>query len=401
MANVFSLDPNRAARINDTAEQLVQSKQLCGVAWQFAQNDQILSNGETGFLDKPGGIPLPTDALYRIYSMTKPLVSVLALQLIEEGKLRLSDPVAIYLPALANPTVLQSNGQEQAATHWMTVEHLLTHRAGFSYDFLPNCEIARRYQSAQLVERGDRTLEQFVDALAEIPLAFEPGTQWRYSVCTDVLARLLEVVTGDSLTELLERRLFAPCGMKDTAFYVPIDKQDRLATLYGSRLLGQVPGLPELPQKLETLDAESSHPIHSPDVFARGGHGLYSTTQDYAQFLPVLMSGLTANGERILSPAMVDMMWADRIPAHQQPLYIGVNPMPGYGWNLTGRVMINTGASLGLTLPNEGGWGGAAATYFFVHRETGLSGVVMTQYIGSAIPIGDDLRVAFLQALQY
>jgi len=394
-----NINPQRATHVRDLATRYVEQKQFCGISWRFAQHSDVLLEGEAGWLDEPDATPLLRDAVYRIYSMTKPLVSVLALQLIEEGAIRLSDPVALYLPTFDNPTVLQVDGSERPAAQRMTIEHLLTHRSGLSYDFLPRCDVARQYQAAQLTERGDRTLEQFVDIVASCPLAFEPGSQWRYSVSTDVLARVIEVATGYPLPRLLQNYLFKPCGMRDTAFHVPKPKQHRLTRLYGVRNLGQVPEMLELPQTLEALDSTNSHPVNAPESFVRGGHGLYSTTRDYQQFLPVLMTGKSPSGERLLSPAMVNFMWADRIPASQQPLYIGDNPLPGYGWNLMGRVMKDIGASQGLTLPNEGGWGGAAATYFFVHRESGLNGVVMTQYLGSAIPLGDDLRSAFLQAI--
>ena len=401
MQNALSMDSSRALRIQKTADRLIDSAQFCGIAWQFAQHSNVLAEGESGFLDEPGGKSLPKDAIYRIYSMTKPMVSVLALQLIEEGVLRLTDPVGLYLPEFSSLKVLQNDGSETQAMSPMLVEHLLTHRSGLSYDFLPRCEVAKRYQSVNLIERGDRTLEEFIAVLATFPLAFEPGSQWRYSVATDVLARLLEVVTELSLPQLLEQRLFKPCGLVDTAFYVPMDKQHRLASLYGSRQLGQVPALNDLPQKLTPLDVATSNPMDSPDTFVRGGHGLFSTTADYQRFLPVLMTGLTPSGDRLLSSAMLDLMWANRIPSSQMPLAIGDNPMPGYGWNLVGRVLLDMGASYSLTLPEEGGWGGAASTYFFVHRHTGLNGVVMTQYLGSAVPVGDDLRSAFLQALEF
>lgn len=400
MQKPTTINPTRALRVQQVADRLTDSGQFCGIAWQFAQHSSVLTEGESGWLDKPGGKPLPKDAIYRIYSMTKPVVSVLALQLVESGELRLADPVAAYLPAFATVKVLQSDGSETPARSPMLIEQLLTHRSGLSYDFLPRCAVAERYQAEKLIERGDRTLQEFVDVLATMPLAFEPGSQWRYSVATDVLARVLEVITGQSLPQLMNDRLFKPCGMTDTAFYVPNDQQHRLASLYGSRLLGQIPALPKLPQPLTPLDVEESNPVNSPNTFVRGGHGLYSTTADYQCFLPVLMTGLTPSGERLLSPAMLDLMWANRIPPSQMPLAIGDGPMPGYGWNLAGRVLLDLGASYSLTLPAEGGWGGAASTYFFVHRSTGLNGVVMTQYLGSAVPVGDDLRTAFLQALE-
>jgi len=399
MNPLISLNDERAARVRDAATRLVNSGQFCGISWQFAHNAHVLLEGEAGCLDTPNGKPLPANALYRIYSMTKPIVSVLALQLIEAGLLRLSDPVAMYLPSFTNVEVLQANGSKNPAKQAMSIEHLLTHRAGLSYDFLPDCAVARLYEKSMLLERGDRSLEDFVDTVAGFPLAAEPGTEWRYSVATDVLARVLEVAANVALPKLLNDYIFQPCGMLDTAFHLSDEQQARLATLYGSRVLGQVPAMLDLPQPLTLLDATESHPLSAPNTFVRGGHGLYSTTRDYQQFLSVLMYGTAPSGERLLSPNTVDMMWQDRIPVAQQPLFIGANPMPGYGWNLTGRVMRDLGSAMSLTLPNEGGWGGAASTYFFVHRETGLNGLVMTQYLGSAIPVGDDLRVAFLQAL--
>lgn len=398
---MIKMNAKRAGRVKQAADRLIDSEQFCGIAWQFAQHSDVLSEGEAGWLDKPNGKALPEDALYRIYSMTKPIVSVLALQLMEEGVLRLADPVALYLPEFAQAKVLRADGSEPLAKTPMNIEHLLTHRAGLSYDFLPRCDVARRYQTAQLMERGSRTLEEFVATVATFPLAFEPGAQWRYSVATDVLARVLEVAAGKPLPTLLKDYLFTPCEMRDTAFYVPQEKQQRLASLYGTRQLGQIPDLGSLPQPLTPLDVSGGHPLNEPDTFVRGGHGLYSTTVDYQRFLSVLINGKTASGEQLLSPLTVNMMWQDRIPAAQQPLAIGDGPMPGYGWNLTGRVMTHPGEAMSLTLPGEGGWGGAAATYFFVHPETGLNGVVMTQYLGSMVPAGDDLRVAFLQALDF
>ena len=146
------------------------------------------------------------------------------------------------------------------------------------------------------------------------------------------------------------------------------------------------------------MNVDAAHPFDS-DTFARGGHGLYSTTSDYMRFLPVLMSGKTNNGTVLLSAPMVDMMWQNRIPDSQRPLAIGLLPLPGYGWNLFGRVMTDTGQALSLTGVGEGGWAGAASTYCWVDRERQLSGVVMTQYLGATVPVGDSIKSAAYQAL--
>jgi len=280
----------------------------------------------------------------------------------------------------------------------MTVEHLLTHRSGLSYDFLPDCEVAELYRQNNLVGRGDLSLQTFVEELAKLPLSFRPGSEWKYSYSTDVLARIIEVVRNQPLTEALNDLIFSPCGMTETSFRLSSAQQPRLLPSFGQQSLDVARPLPEGSHKLEAMNVEEGYPVDS-DSFARGGHGLYSTTSDYLKFMHMLYDGCAPDGTPVLSAAMVDMMWQDRIPTPQKPLQISGDVMGGYGWNLFGRVMVNTGESDFLTSAGEGGWSGAAATYFWVDRESGLGGIVMTQYLGSTVPLGPLIKSAAYQAL--
>ena len=186
--------------------------------------------------------------------------------------------------------------------------------------------------------------------------------------------------------------------MQETGFRLTPEQQTRLLPSFGQQSLDVARPLPEGAHKLKAMNVEQGHPTDS-EQFARGGHGLYSTTSDYLKFMHMLHDGCAPDGTAILSAPMAEMMWKDRIPATQKPLQICGDVMGGYGWNLFGRVMVDTGESDFLTSHGEGGWSGAAATYFWVDRETGLSGIVMTQFLGSTVPLGPLIKTAAYQAL--
>lgn len=390
-------DSSRLRRIGETAQKHVSSGEFSNIEWAVAHAGEIISRGAIGQADALNGVALVADPVYRIYSMTKPVVSVLALQMIEDGLLGLGHPVAMYLPAAGRLKAIYE-GEEKPVRAPVTIEQLLTHRGGFSYDFLPHCKVADLYRERAITEDGSRTLEEMVDAILDCPLCAEPGAEWRYSVSIDVLARVLEVVSGQSLPQLLAERLFGPCGMKDTAFTVPADQQHRLMPMFGQKVLGDPMTIITESQRLRAMNVDNAYP-NDADSFVRGGLGLFSTADDYMRFLPVLMTGRTGDGQALLSTPMVEMMWANRIPDSQRPLTVGIIPLPGYGWNLFGRVMTDTGQALSLTGVGEGGWAGAASTYFWVDRNSQLSGVVMTQYLGATVPVGDSIKSAAYQAM--
>ena len=373
----------------------VGAGRFAGVAWRVARDGAVVDAGLEGHADIERTRPLAADDVYRIYSMTKPVVSVAALQLVEEGRLSLADPVSRWLPGFARARVLRPDGTLERAARAPRVEDLLTHRGGFSYDFIPGCPVGTLCREAELVADGGRTLGELVDVLATLPLAHEPGARWHYGYATDVLGRIVELVDGRPLGEALHERLFAPLGMTDTAFGVPEAERHRLLPMHGARGLDEVAvDVDESAQRLAPLDVDRGYPADAAGRFARGGIGLFSTLDDYARLLDVLMDGGAAGGPRLLSGPMLELAWTNRLPRGQRPIRVGAKAFPGYGWGLTGRVMVDPGEALHLTSPGEGGWAGAASTWFWVDRARRFSGLVLAQYLGSAAPLGQRVQAA-------
>ncbi len=294
-------------------------------------------------------------------------------------------------------SVRDEDGTTRPAKVPITIEHLLTHRAGLSYSFLAECPVGHKYRDTNIND-ASVTLEQMASTIATMPLAFEPGSEWRYSVATDILARVLEVVLEQPLTEILAENLITPLAMNDTGFNVPAEQRHRIMAPFGKSDLNDLMDFDDQPQSLIPAELSAQHPDDS-ETFCRGGYGLYSTIDDYAKFASFLTSGFSANGERLLSRKMIELMGANRIPESQRPLRVGPIIFPGYGFGLTGRVMTNQGEALGLTSIGEHGWAGAASTYFWIDPEEDLIGITMAQYLGSKIPLGDDIRNAVYPAL--
>jgi len=331
--------------------------------------------------------------------MTKPVVSVLAMMLMEEGKLRLFDLVSTFDPGFANMQVLLPSGQLRPAERPVLVEDLLTHRAGFTYEFITGCHIAPLYAEKKISSDGLCSLQEMMERLAELPLAFQPGSQFRYSVATDVLAHVIERAADRPLDELLNEYIFKPLGMADTTFYLSEDKRHRLMPMFGVTDISEFAPLHPRPQVLTPADVSDMYPCDRQD-FRRGGHGLFSTLEDYARFARMLLNGKDREGRRLLSRKMLEMLCSNRIPPHQLPLTIGMNALPGYGWGLGVRVMMDVGKAMALTGNGELGWAGAASTYFFVDPAEELFGVFMTQYLGAVLPLNEDMRVAAYQMLE-
>jgi CubicO group peptidase (beta-lactamase class C family) len=378
-------------RLQEIADRYIESDLYAAIAWQVEQEGSLIAHGTSGTSDEARETPLGDDAIYRIYSMTKPIVSLMALILVERCRLRLSDFVMQYIPSFGSIQVLGQNGTEPPDRP-ITVEDLLTHRSGVSYDFLPDCPVARQYSEADLLNRVDLSLGEFVDQIATYPLAFHPGSQWRYSFSIDVLARVLEVASGQPIDQLLAENIFTPLGMKDTGFSVPEEKQARLLPLYGFKSIDLSYTVPP-PHELVLLDGEAIYPSRAGHNALRGGHGLFSTCDDYCKFANLLLTGRGPDGTPLISPTMHRLMQANRIPDAQMPVKIGPVPFPGYGFSLIGRVMQDPGQAMSLTELGEFGWEGAAGTYFWVDPRNQLVGVVMTQFLATYLPLRDDMRV--------
>jgi CubicO group peptidase (beta-lactamase class C family) len=390
---------SRTDQIARVAQSYIDGHKFSGIEWHVEAKGRVLDQGQCGHADAEAKSAIPAGALYRIFSMTKPIVSLLALQLIEQGRLRLYDMVAQYDRRFERMMVLTSDGAIMPAARPITVEDLLTHRAGFTYEFLHGCHIAQYYREAEISADGYATLDEMMDRLAPLPLAFQPGSKWRYSVSIDVLANVIEKATGERLSSLLDEYIFEPLGMQDTAFSVPEDKRHRIMPMYGQGLVDGLPPLQPSPQELVRFDAEPMNPSDRPGSFQRGGLGLFSTLADYAAFARMLLTGKSPQGDVVVSRKMLEMLRCNRIDAAQMPLAIGPNVFAGYGWGLIGRVRLDDGQANSLSGGGEFGWAGAATTYFWVDPVEDMFGVVMTQYLGAMLPLSDDMRTAAYQAL--
>jgi CubicO group peptidase (beta-lactamase class C family) len=325
------------------------------------------------------------DSIFRIYSMTKPIVSVAALMMVEEGKLLLEAPVSRYIPSYANLKVgverTDAAGNKTLELvpmrRQMTVQDLLRHTSGLTYGFFGDSLVKKAYLDAA-VGAGDFTTAEFAEKLATLPLHYQPGSTWDYSYSTDVLGRVLEVASGQSLGSLLRTRLFDPLGMKDTSFYVPEPaRQARVAEPFPEdRTIGAgaVMGNPRVVQKFES-----------------GGGGLVSTADDYARFLQMLANGGALDGRRYLGPKTVEYMTSDHLGSAiaTTPLYL---PGAGYGFGLGFAVRKTTGESPYMAPAGEYNWGGAGGTYMWVDPRNNMFVLFMMQSPKQRVPYRSILR---------
>jgi CubicO group peptidase (beta-lactamase class C family) len=336
--------------------------------------------------------------------MTKPIVCVALMTLLEEGRFRLIEPVAKYIPAFGRVKVLEADGSLVAPVRPVLLRDLMTHMSGLSYHFVEEAGVGKMYQGGKLLD-AQCPLEAAIEDLARFPLAFQPGSRWRYSVGIDVAARVIEVISGRALGEFLRDRLFAPLGMADTAFGVSPEKRNRLAAMYG-RPDVITPG-PTMGSEFaawmagvnDRIDVSKSYPVDSPDVFMRGGHGLFSTIGDYFHFAQMLANGGELDGERILGRKTLELMHSNFVPAALLPLEIGGLPLPGYGFGLGSRVLLDVAQSGAPGSVGEFGWSGAAKTQYWVDPKEQLVGLFMTQSMMSFDLPELDLRALAYQAI--
>jgi CubicO group peptidase (beta-lactamase class C family) len=265
--------------------------------------------------------------------------------------------------------------------------------------------VAELYRHARLMNDATRTLEAVIDELATLPLAFQPGECWHYSVGIDVAARLVEVLSGQPLGQFLAERLFQPLGMTDTGFGVPADKLGRLSAMYGlPDLFGEGHSFLTLMEAEgrgfnERLDVSSSYPTDTPDVFVRGGIALYSTVGDYLRFTQMLLNGGRFHGVQVMGRKTLELMHSNHLPANLLPFLLGGLPQPGMGFGLGSRVVMDVAATAGLGSPGEYGWAGAAKTYYWVDPREQIVGLLMSQRMAAFQLPEQDLRTLTYQAI--
>lgn len=369
------IDPSHAgfnpARLAGAVQRLqneIDLGRIPGVVLLVARHGGLVVHEALGLQDPQSGAPMALDAIFRIYSMTKPITSLAVLQLAERGQLMLSDPVSHYLPAFAKLQVAQFDG-DRMTLHPMrqqpTIHDLLRHTAGLTYAFLDDGPMQRMYIKACL-RGGSFDTDGFIDALAGLPLAFQPGSTWEYSHATDVLGAVIEAVTGQRLAVFLEQSICGPLGMVDTGFWTPPEKQHRLA----EPLAADIPLLP-----MPLLDPRKPPPMDG------GGSGLMSTAMDYARFLQCLLNGGELDGQRIASPHTVRLMTHDHVGSIPQNVsqFGGQMLTPGIGFGLGFAVRMAEGLEDLPGSPGMYSWGGVCGTTFWVDPQQELVAILMSQ----------------------
>jgi len=369
----------RLERITQVLRADVARGRIPGAVVVVARRGQVAYVQAVGFRDKAAGEPMTPDAIFRIASMTKPLVTVAALSLYEEGRLLLSDPVSTYIPALKNRTV---GVERKPAQREMTIQDLMRHTSGLTYGNRGTTEIYKMYPESSNASSLTLTMDEFIERLSTAPLLHEPGTQWEYSLSSDVLGRVVEVVSGKPLGEFLAERIYRPLKMTDTMFVIPADKRARIAQ--------PLPTHPETGAEYKLADPTV------PRKFDCGGGCAVSTAGDYTRFAQMLLNRGVLDGARVLAPRTVQLMTADHLGqiARGPEYYAG----PGYTWGLGVAVRQENGLSPMAGSAGDYFWPGAFATYWWADPKEQMVVVSMMQS-----PLGrhyqQTLRALVLQAI--
>ncbi len=379
----------RLARADAAVQRYIDKGEIAGAVIAVARHGKLVELKSLGLADLQSRKPMQTDAIFRLASMTKPITSIAVMMLHEEGRFLIDDPISKFLPefkdakvAVANkPNERLAEGFHLVPAEPITIRHLLAHTAGLSTGTAgPTMDLYKKMQAAR---KPDEKLADYIKALAALPLNFQPGTAWEYGPATDVLGRLVEVVSGKTLDEYFREQIFAPLGMTDTFFYVPSAKLPRLATAYVKGEDGKLAKIPA-----------SKH--ESPGHFYSGAGGLAGTTEDYLRFTQMLLNGGQWNGKRLVSRKTIELMTANHIG--NIPLWR--ETLGGYRFGLGFRVLSDMGKSPTLGSVGSYGWGGAYGTYFWVDPKEDMVAILMFQLMPYAhLNIRYDFQNAVTQAL--
>lgn len=397
------MSTERLNRIRPVMQKYVEQKRCAGILTLIARRGQIVHCDCVGLRAAEAEKPMTPDSIFRIYSMTKPITNAAALMLYEEGKFRLTDPVAQYIPAFRDTKVWMRNpgmviklaDQQQEMQIW----HLMTHTSGLTYGFDGNSPVDQQYQAIlkqhkyfkgpYLINPNAKPLAKMAPELAKLPLVHQPGTDWQYGFSTDVLGYLIEVVSGMSLDQFLHQRIFAPLQMHDTGFSVPSDKIERFAAMYESLPTGD----------FRLVDDPTTSPYAQTQHFLSGGGGLVSTASDYWRFAQMLLNRGEFEGVRLLSRKTIELMTMNHLPDNILNTTFAAR-YPGYGCGFGVRMVLNVAPSRLPGSVGNFGWSGVARTDFWVDPREELIGVIMLQLIGGKpIPFKEDFRILTYQAI--
>jgi CubicO group peptidase (beta-lactamase class C family) len=388
----------RLARIDAWRDKLIADGKLPGALTLVARRGEIAHLGTTGLADIARGVPLATDTIFRIYSMTKPLTTVAAMMLYEDGHFQLDDPISCVLPAFANMRVatggFRAKFETVPAERDITYRDLMTHTSGLTYGFMEATLVDAAYRAVGVdFQTSEASLREVVDLAATIPLLAHPGTRWNYSISTDVLGCLVETISGMPFARFIAERIAGPLGMVDTDFSVPDAKQARFAANY---VIG-----PD--GKLMLYDDPETSRFRKHPRVCSGGGGLVSTAADYLRFCQMLLNKGERDGVRLLGRKTVELMTSNHLagdmgdmgaPRFSESTYVGI------GFGLGFSVMLDPARAQIVGTPGEYAWGGAASTAFWVDPGEEMIVLLMTQLTPSSTwPIRRELRVLSYQAV--
>ena len=368
------MSSEKLAQVIPSLQKFVDNGQVAGAIVIIARHGKIVLQETVGWRDVEAKKPMEKDSILRFYSMTKPVTSVATLILVDEGRIGLDDPVSKYVPELDGLQVFggKTGGPLNAvdATRDITIRDLLRHTSGLTYGFFGDTPIDREYAKAGVLAPSD-TLRVTAEKLSKIPLLYQPGTRFNYSVSTDVLGHIVEQVSGQRLDQFFDQRIFEPLGMQDTDFHVAPEKIERFANNYGPRQTR--PGI-------KVIEAASSSSYLQPPTLYSGGGGLVSTAADYMRFCQMLLNKGEFHGIRLLEMATVDEMTKNQLPDEAYPLTLG-ETRAGVGFGFGVSVVVEKTDWTKLCHVGEFGWGGAASTHFWISPHDDLAVIVLTQYM--------------------
>ncbi len=369
----MGMSSERLARLDAVMHQYVDQGMLSGVQTAIMRRGELVHFDTYGYQDMDSEAPLQDNSIWRIYSMTKPIVSVGLMMLYEEGRFQLNDPVAKYIPAFADLQVYHEDEGLKSAQNQMKIIDILRHTSGIGYGWGPGSYVDSVYQSVDFFSIA--TTKDLNEILASTPLYFEPGTAWRYGLSVDVSGYLIEVLSGMPLDEYLEQKIFTPLGMTDTSFEVPDDKEDRFVSNYQ----------PQPDGSMKLIDHPSWSPYTKEVTHFSGGGGLVSTTSDYMKFCQMLINGGDLNGSQILSPKTIELMTQNHTEgiAHHSggPVKLPAN---GNDFGLGFSVVTDLAETRAIGSEGVYGWGGLAGTFFRIDPEEELVYIMMIQIIPNA-----------------
>ena len=379
----------RLGRLHKGMQAYVDRHEAGGIVTLIAREGKIVDVQATGFQDIENRKPMQVDTIFRIASMTKPITSVAAMMLEEEGKLLLSDPVSKYIPAFKGQRVIGEGGATVPARREITIRDLLSHRSGLTYGFINGGPVGNAYRKEGVTDGlapTSMTLQEGIDKLAAQPLMAQPGAAWNYSLSTDVLGRVIEVASGTPFDQFLRDRIINPLGMTDTSFVVSDSKWSRFSTVYSPDGSGGLRPMKDPEEAFGNAHLSQFAWYKAPKQYFSGGAGLTSTIHDYARFAQMLLNGGTLDGVRLLSPKTIDLMTGSQTSDLPPGAILG---SPGTQFGLGFRIVTDVAATQTQGSVGMYGWLGIYGTTFWVDPKEKLIAIMMVQrYPGSPVATG-------------